>query len=509
MHYTNIIVLLTNTMIFLTRSEIDHLSEWKGKIKNNSVLTIFFLPIYSLIAKYIPKNISPNVISFTGMLFGAHAWYYSSFSDDNMLSTDVNNLLVAASIIIYMILDGISKAHASNIMNESPLVELFGHYCDCVTNVFLAITLCNILPIDNLFTANNNTVRWGVIVAIQLCSLEKHVKAFIDNGVIVHDKYNAPTEILLSMAIITIFKTRISRIFAWGFILSLIIHMITLTTLCTMRIIKRFQQTGDYATVYGIIFCLIIQGIKFLTVSHDTYMENGIILSTLCADIILSKIAKRELHQLIPVMHLVTCLTSQVSIPLAILYFVVNIYNISDHLCIPIVNPLVNVFVCGYYDGFHVAHQLSLMKSSRLGTKLTVGIHSQEELIKKTKAKNQEPNVKIALLRFQAVTEFKCVNKVIPNCQLIITEEFLKEHKIHVVCMSDEYVTERDANGNIVSVGHWYNVPFKLGILKIIPRTQGISSTELRSMSENKKHDFEKLENIIKMASNIISQKDT
>ena len=308
------------------------------------------------------------------------------------------------------------------------------------------------------------------------------------------------------VTLLTLLKDAIFQNFTMGFISILLVHAAILTCTCMCNIFKKYKQNKDYATLYGVIFCLTIQVIKFFTVNHESYMENGLILSTLCADIILSKIAKRELHQLIPVMHLITCLSSHVSIVLTVMYFVINIYNVSDHLCIPIVNPLVNVFVCGYYDGFHVAHQLSLIKSSRLGTRLIVGIHSQDELIKKTSAKSQEPNIKIALLRFQSVAEFKYVNTVISNCQLVITEEFIKKHKIHVVCMSDEYALKYDDNNNVVEVGYWYQIPFEMGILKIIPRTHGISSTELRSISENKKHDFKQLENIIKMASDIVKE---
>ena len=495
------------TMIFLTRGQVDNIAEWSGKTTDEGTLTTISNPIYATIAQYIPKHVSPNVISFTGMLFGAHAWYYSTTSTHNMLSGEINCILVAISIIIYMTLDGVSKIHAKNIMNENPLVELFGHFCDCITNVFLAVTLCNVLAADVILNINPNTMRWIIIVMIQVCSLEKHVRAFTTDGTIIHNKYNAPTELLVSMTLLTLSKDNISREFTIVFISMLAIHVIVLTCTCMYDIIKRYKRNKDYATLYGVIFCLLIQVIKFLTVSHVSYMENGLILSTLCADIILSKIARRELHQLIPVMHLVTCLSSQVSIVLAVMYFVTNIYNVSDHLCIPVVNPLVNVFVCGYYDGFHVAHQLSLIKSSRLGTRLIVGMHSQDELIKKTRAKDQEPNIKIALLRFQAVAEFKHVNTVISNCQLVITDEFIKEHKIHVVCMSDEYVLKYDDNGNIEEVGHWYKIPFERGILKIVPRTHGISSTELRAISENKKHDFEQLENLIKMASEVIKVK--
>lgn len=41
------------------------------------------------------------------------------------------------------------------------------------------------------------------------------------------------------------------------------------------------------------------------------------------------------------------------SIPLAVLYFLANTFDISSHMKISVINPVTNVFVCGYYDGLH------------------------------------------------------------------------------------------------------------------------------------------------------------
>ena len=143
-----------------------------------------------------------------------------------------------------------------------------------------------------------------------------------------------------------------------------------------------------------------------------------------------------------------------------------------------------NVFMCGFYDGLHRGHIESLKQASLLGTNLIVGIHSQADLINKLKNKNQSPIDKIDTIRFNKVKQLPFVNKIIEDCPSdYLTTEFIKNHNIHIVGMSDEYIEEYDENNNIVKVLPYYQLALEMGILKIIPRTKGISSTQLRYLN--------------------------
>jgi hypothetical protein len=64
----------------------------------------------------------------------------------------------------------------------------------------------------------------------------------------------------------------------------------------------------------------------------------------------------------------------------------------------------------------------------------------------------------------------KGVSAVIPNAPLVITEEFIKKNNIHIVGCSAEYDSPED---------EYYTVPRQMGILKVIPRITGISTSEL------------------------------
>lgn len=73
--------------------------------------------------------------------------------------------------------------------------------------------------------------------------------------------------------------------------------------------------------------------------------------------------------------------------------------------------------------------------------------------------------------RVAVVSTCKGVFKVIPNAPFPgIPEEFLRKWNIHVVCHSPEYDKEDDK---------YYEVPRKLGMTRILPRTEGISTSAL------------------------------
>ncbi len=73
--------------------------------------------------------------------------------------------------------------------------------------------------------------------------------------------------------------------------------------------------------------------------------------------------------------------------------------------------------------------------------------------------------------RAAVVATCKGVFKVIKNAPCPgIPEEFLRKHNIHIVCLSTEYDKADDK---------YYAVPRRLGITRVLPRTEGISTSDL------------------------------
>ncbi len=72
--------------------------------------------------------------------------------------------------------------------------------------------------------------------------------------------------------------------------------------------------------------------------------------------------------------------------------------------------------------------------------------------------------------RLNTVASLEGVYQVIPDAPMVLDEEFLSKWDIHVVCISPEYDQENDI---------YYAVPRQKGIVKVMSRLEGISTTEL------------------------------
>jgi len=453
---------------FLTNEQLDKMNTWTYKVQDNGIMSKYLMPLYDYLSQFIPRAVSPNVLSFTGLLMSLYAWYLS------YENTFINNLLVGLFIFIYMIIDAIDGKHARNTNTSSSLGELIDHFCDCITNVFLTVAVCNIYDITDV------NMRCTLIYITQQIFFIEHLNAY-KNKTLIFNKYTGPTEIICSIICLIWLKSLIEilidlQILSYAMYYFIILYFII--KLYDIINIFNFTRSSHNTVVY--IICNLIQLIKIITNDVD-YINNGLILSLLSADIIIGKMADRQLHPFIPIIHMITLFNSDFSIFLVLIYFIVNIWDISIYTNMPIFNTLTNVFVCGYYDGLHAGHIESLKSASMLGTHLIVGIHSQDDLINKLNKKNQNPCEKNEVIRCFKVKQLPFVTKIIKGCSSTeLTPQFIKENKIHIVGMSDEYV-EKYENNHVVKVLPYYQTALDLGILRIIPRTTGISSTEIRN----------------------------
>lgn len=474
--------------IFLTKKEKDSLSKWEYKVVSNSILEKGLNPIYNFLALLIPYNVSPNALSLGGLIFTIFAW---SQSDKSYYG---NNYVVGISMLIYMVLDAIDGKHARNTLTSTPLGEIFDHFCDCISNILLSTAILNIFEVDDA------RIRWLFILSTNIVFLTEHVSAYTDPNKTIHfGMFNGPTEALVSSVLLLFFKPLIfeanngsgsgvgelalKTVFPYVMIgygainfVMIIVKFIKFKSTCIESVkdlnIKVNGRHNYYGTLFGFSVCFICQAIKFFNDPNDL-IQNGIIFSTLCADIIIAKMANRSLHQLIPVFHMISILSQYTGIPLAIIYFILVVYDISSHLKIPIINPIVNVFVSGYFDGCHHGHKLLFERASRYGTKLIVGVHSDADSLK---YKNKRP-MNDGVKRAYEVSMSPFVDQVISDCPLIVDEEMRKKYKIHCVGVSTEYMGEgNDPEG-------YYKYAVSQGMVVIIERTEGVSSTQLRSFN--------------------------
>src|SRR3978361_240180 len=123
------------------------------------------------------------------------------------------------------------------------------------------------------------------------------------------------------------------------------------------------------------------------------------------------------------------------------------------------------VYCNGVYDMFHFGHVNALMEFSKFG-RVYVGLHSDED----AKLYKRKPIMDYDE-RCAVVKACKYVSGVIPNTKLEITGDFIIKNDIDlVICSQFDEKYHKD--------------PKEMGRLMVIPRTEGISTTDIISRAK-------------------------
>ncbi len=124
------------------------------------------------------------------------------------------------------------------------------------------------------------------------------------------------------------------------------------------------------------------------------------------------------------------------------------------------------VYVDMVGDLFHAGHVALLRAARELGDHLVVGVLSDETAT----AYKRRPIMTLAE-RVAVIQACRYVDEVIPDAPNRLTLAFLTEHKLSLVVHGDEV----DAG----AVAEVYGPAATTGRLRLVPRTGGISTTDL------------------------------
>ncbi len=123
------------------------------------------------------------------------------------------------------------------------------------------------------------------------------------------------------------------------------------------------------------------------------------------------------------------------------------------------------VYVDMVADLFHIGHINILKQARNHGDYLIVGIHNDKDV---------ESYKRIPIIdendRYEIVRQCKLVDEVIENAPLVITEEYIKKHKIDYVFHGD------DTN---IDYSQQHMIPLGLGIMVYGKYTPGISTSSI------------------------------
>lgn len=222
------------------------------------------------------------------------------------------------------------------------------------------------------------------------------------------------------------------------------------------------------------IFCLLYRAVPAALIYFNLFSErtlldivcDGLFLSIITTDMIVAKMAGRDLHPWIVIMAMASLLSNFFCLFLVFFYYITILSETALFMNLPLFTVVRNVYVDGIYDLCHLGHKLAFKNALKFGTRLFVGVVNDEEATEYKRRPIMRTDE-----RMEAVAACKYVHKVIPNAPCFgVDEEFIRRHNIHVVACSEEYDKPTDT---------YYAVPRRLGILKILPRTKGMSTSEL------------------------------
>ena len=130
---------------------------------------------------------------------------------------------------------------------------------------------------------------------------------------------------------------------------------------------------------------------------------------------------------------------------------------------------MIRVYTDMAADFFHIGHLNLLKRAKSIGDYLIVGVHSDEQI----RSYKRDPIFKD---RYEIMRSCKYVDEVIEEAPLIMSESFLREHKIDFVVRGD------DINQELLTQ---QADPIRMGIMRYVPRTEGISTSQIIKRIKN------------------------
>jgi cytidyltransferase-like protein len=480
-------------MPLLEEKELARLEKYQDNISNGSLSTRLFHPLLVYVTSFIPDYVAPNVISLCSALCTLQA----AFLCYNHMENKPVSVSIASGVLIFLswLMDSVDEIHAKKIENDTVLTTFFDSACASVSAVFLPFVICSIMGFQGVMTV------WYLCQALQLVILNHHIYGFLNRKLVFY-MLTGPGDFIIALCIMIFTRAYFGLsvfLTAYHFLLNLThsafgefehpvwdesnpeksmeqVSRAIYSIMMVVTFVRLLMFPAKHSsTRNGLIFCLLYRlvpaGIVTLFDSPVGLVDalcDGLFFSIVTCDLIVAKMAERELHPWILVFAMFSIFSLFAILSSFLLYFGLILSAISTFTRIPLLSVCINVYVDGVYDMCHYGHMKSYERAVKHGTRLFVGICSDEDVM----AYKRAP-VMTTQERAQVVSHCKYVHKVIPNCPATrgsLTEEWLKTHNIHIVCHGEEYNREDDL---------WYQHPRRLGMTRILPRTSGVSTSNL------------------------------
>ncbi len=127
---------------------------------------------------------------------------------------------------------------------------------------------------------------------------------------------------------------------------------------------------------------------------------------------------------------------------------------------------MIRVYADMVADLFHYGHMEFLKKARSLGDYLLVGIHTDDLVASQKRRPILTMDERVA-----SVIGCRYADEVLPDAPWRIDREWIEKHSIDLVVHGDDYSEEQ--------FKEIHSVPIELGILRTVPYTPGVSTTEI------------------------------
>merc|ERR1740117_1740595 len=268
------------TNIFLSDGDLENVARWKYKVDDKSMFTMLLTPIWNFLARMIPVNVAPNVLTLAA--FGCVLQAFWLVHEHGEEFPRVSAIGAGILTYLYFTLDAIDGVHARNIKNTSPLGELFDHGCDNLGTSFQVITLLKILGWDNPYT------YWYLVQAAQLVFLSHHVAAYSSpDKTIRFGLLSGPGEVLHVMVGTMFLHAIVGKRFMWDLFVTMLRlgdrYLIDLGLPDLPDIWSRdgvlnaeaFLAKGSQLLYYGVVVGLVTQLIRMTMSRKEDLRRSG------------------------------------------------------------------------------------------------------------------------------------------------------------------------------------------------------------------------------------------
>ena len=460
----------------LTQPEKEAFSKFTEDTEDHSLSTILLSPFWNQISRLVPASVAPNVLSLAGLLCTIQAFYlcYRYMDASPTLVTVVAALLVFA----YQTLDALDGIQARVTANASPIGSLWDHSCDNVAVVFVSLVGCSVMGL-----ADDFITQWYIVQLFSLGVLIVHLDA-LPKRKLRFRFLTGPNEVilvfLLALLVVAFFGHH-HLLLVWRTWLSvpLVQRIVTpqyiyygIVLVVIYKAMRLPETLAD--TRRGVLFCLLFRVapavLFYLGWVNDESLLNvicdGLFVSILTTDLAVAKMSGRNLHPWILVFAMLSVFNYLAIVGIVVAYYSVLFVELTFYMKLPMFTLAVNVYVDGVYDLLHLGHHNQIANALTHGNRLFVGVLSDATV----EAYKRRP-VMTMDERAKAVAVCKGVFQVIKNAPCPgIPLEFIQKYNLHIVCLSTEYDVEGDK---------YYEIPRKLGMTRVLPRTEGISTSDL------------------------------